>query len=64
VRIGVAAAKGFAWGGEIPCYGVSTLEAMATGLGVFEGYILPVMDARRSQVYNAIFVPMPECLPV
>ena len=55
VRIGVAAAKGFAWGGEIPCCGVSTLEAMATGLGVYDGYILPVMDARRSQVYNAIF---------
>ena len=32
VRIGVAAAKGFAWGGEIPCYGVSTLEAMALSL--------------------------------
>ena len=30
VRIGVAAAKGFAWGREIPCYGVSTLEAMAS----------------------------------
>ena len=29
VRIGMAAAKGFAWGGNIPCYGVSTLEAMA-----------------------------------
>lgn len=55
VRIGVAAAKGFAWGGEIPCYGVSTLEAMALGLGVYDGYILPVMDARRNQVYNALF---------
>ena len=55
VRIGVAAAKGFAWGGQLPCYGVSTLEAMALGLGVYEGYILPVMDARRSQVYNAVF---------
>ena len=29
VRIGVAAAKGLAWGAELPCYGVSTLEAMA-----------------------------------
>ena len=38
VRIGVAAAKGLAWGGEIPCYGVSTLEAMALGLGVHQGY--------------------------
>ena len=55
VRIGVAAAKGFAWGADIPCCGVSTLEAMATGLGVYEGFVLPVMDARRSQVYNAIF---------
>lgn len=55
VRIGVAAAKGLAWGRELPCYGVSTLEAMALGLGVFEGYICPVMDARRSQVYNALF---------
>ena len=55
VRIGVAAAKGFAWGREIPIYGVSTLEAMARGLGIFDGYVCPVMDARRSQVYNALF---------
>lgn len=55
VRIGVAAAKGFAWGGELPCYGVSTLEAMAESLGVFQGYVCPAMDARRSQVYNALF---------
>ena len=55
VRIGVAAAKGFAWGGELPCFGVSTLEAMAESLGAFEGIVCPVMDARRSQVYNALF---------
>ena len=56
VRIGVAAAKGFAWGAELPCCGVSTLEAMAENLGVYDGYVLPVMDARRSQVYNALFL--------
>ena len=55
VRIGVAAAKGFAWGRKIPCYGVSTLESMALGLGAWEGILCPVMDARRSQVYNALF---------
>ena len=55
VRIGVAAAKGFAWGGELPCYGVSTLEAMALSLGAHQGYVVPAMDARRSQVYTAIF---------
>ena len=56
VRIGVAAAKGLAWGGDLPCYGVSTLESMALQLGAYDGYVLPVMDARRSQVYNAIFL--------
>ena len=55
VRIGVAAAKGFAWGREIPCYGVSTLEAMAVSLGVYQGYICACMDARRNQVYNTLF---------
>ena len=55
IRIGMAAAKGFAWGAELPCYGVSTLEAMATGLGVWDGYVVPCMDARREQTYTAIF---------
>ena len=55
VRIGVAAAKGFAWGLEKPCVGVSTLEAMVTGLALTGCILCPVMDARRSQVYNALF---------
>jgi tRNA threonylcarbamoyladenosine biosynthesis protein TsaB len=56
VRIGVAAAKGLAWGLQVPCYGVSTLESMATNLGVFEGHVCACMDARRNQVYNALFL--------
>ena len=55
VRIGVAAAKGLSWGGELPCYGVSTLESMALTLGIYEGYVCACMDARRNQVYNALF---------
>ena len=55
VRIGVAAAKGLAWGKEIPCYGVSTLEAMVEALGVYDGYVVPTMDARRDQTYTALF---------
>ena len=55
VRIGVSAAKGLAWGRELPCWGASTLEAMAMGLGAWQGYVCCVMDARRSQVYNALF---------
>lgn len=57
IRIGVAAAKGLAWGADKPIIGVSTLEAMAYHLADREGVVIcPVMDARRSQVYNAKFV--------
>jgi len=56
VRIGVAAAKGLAWGKALPCWGVSTLEAMALGLGIQDGYVLATMDARRAQVYTALFL--------
>ena len=49
VRIGVAAAKGFAWGRDIPCCGVSTLEAMAWQASEFSGIVCCAMDARRSR---------------
>ena len=55
IRIGVAAAKGFCWGLEIPCVPVSTLEAMAWSRSDLEGTVCCCMDARRSQVYNAVF---------
>ena len=55
VRIGVAAAKGYAWGKQIPCIGVSTLEAMAHQARTFDGLICCVMDARRDQVYHGLF---------
>lgn len=57
VRIGVAAAKGLCWGAEKPAIGVSTLEAMAWGgEAAAEGSIICcAMDARRKQVYNALF---------
>ena len=54
VRIGVATIKGLAFGGK-PCVGVSTLEALAYNLRGQEGIVVPVMDARRGQVYNALF---------
>ena len=55
IRIGVSAVKGLAWAADKPCVGVSTLEAMAWNGLARGGYICCVMDARRSQVYNAIF---------
>lgn len=55
VRIGVSLIKGLAFGKNKPCVGVSTLAALAENLSAVEGYVVPVMDARRSQVYTAIF---------
>ena len=55
VRIGVATVKGLAFNSKKPCIGVSTLEALAYNLSGFEGVACPVMNARRGQVYNALF---------
>ena len=55
IRIGVATLKGLAFGSQKPCVGVSTLEAMAYNLSVPNGLICPVMNARRKQVYTALF---------
>lgn len=57
IRIGVAAVKGLCWGAEKPAIGVSTLAAMAwNGVAAGEGaHICCCMDARRQQVYNAVF---------
>lgn len=56
LRIGVSALKGLAWALEKPCCGVSTLAAMARNLAHMEGLIICAMDARRNQVYNALFL--------
>ncbi len=56
LRIGLAEAKGLCWALEIPAVGVSTLEAMAYGgMTGREQMLCCVMDARRGQVYNALF---------
>ena len=55
LRIGVSAAKGLAWTKDLPCCGVSTLLAMAQNLRHMDAVIVCAMDARRSQVYNAVF---------
>ncbi|MBE6668346.1 MAG: tRNA (adenosine(37)-N6)-threonylcarbamoyltransferase complex dimerization subunit type 1 TsaB [Ruminococcaceae bacterium] len=55
VRIGTATVKGLAFGTDKPCAEVSTLEAIAENLVFVKGLICPVMNARRGQVYTALF---------
>ena len=55
VRIGAALVKGLAFKEEKPCVGVSALEALAYNLCGTVGIICPCMNARRGQVYTAIF---------
>ena len=55
VRIGVSTVKGLAFGKNKPCVAVSTLEALAENLVPQSGILCPVMNARRGQVYNALF---------
>lgn len=55
VRIGVSAVKGMAYAADKPCIAVSTLMSMAYNCLASDGIICACMDARRSQVYNALF---------
>ena len=55
VRIGAATVKGLAFGKGKPCIGVSTLEALAARLPFPNCLICPAMNARRKQVYTALF---------
>ena len=55
VRIGAAVLKGLAFGADKPCVSISTLESLAMNLVPLKGIYCPVMDARRDQVYTALF---------
>lgn len=56
IRIGISAAKGLAFAANLPAVGVSTLEGMAQGLAhIDDALFVCSMDARRNQVYNALF---------
>ncbi|UPS92961.1 tRNA (adenosine(37)-N6)-threonylcarbamoyltransferase complex dimerization subunit type 1 TsaB [Bizionia sp. M204] len=55
LRIGVSAAKGLCFALNIPLISVSTLEAMAHQVNITKGIIIPMLDARRMEVYAAIY---------
>ncbi|MFY8181686.1 MAG: tRNA (adenosine(37)-N6)-threonylcarbamoyltransferase complex dimerization subunit type 1 TsaB [Flavobacterium sp.] len=55
LRIGVSAAKGICYALEIPLISVDTLTVLANQLQIENGIIIPMIDARRMEVYSAIF---------
>ena len=55
LRIGVSAAKGMAYALNIPLIAVSTLEILARKIHTNSAYIIPVIDARRMEVYSAVY---------
>lgn len=64
VRIGVCAVKGLAFAHSIPCVPVNTLHCLKENVPYFNGFVCPIMDARRGQVYCAVYkdgVAVKEC---
>ncbi len=55
LRIGVSAAKGMSYALQIPLIAVDTLESLARQVAAEDGLIVPMIDARRMEVYSAIF---------
>jgi tRNA threonylcarbamoyladenosine biosynthesis protein TsaB len=61
LRIGVSAAKGLSYALDIPLIAVDTLKTLASQVVVSNGLIIPMIDARRMEVYSAVFTPDLEC---
>ena len=55
LRIGVSAAKGLSYSLDIPLIAVDTLASLASQVKFNDGIIIPMIDARRMEVYSAIF---------
>ena len=55
LRIGVSAAKGLCFALNIPLIAVDTLQTLASKANITEGKIIPMLDARRMEVYSAVF---------
>lgn len=57
LRIGVSAAKGLCYALQIPLISVDTLQVLAQKVTQNDGLIIPMIDARRMEVYSAVFNP-------
>lgn len=55
LRIGVSSAKGLCFAWNVPLIAVPTLQILAKNINIPQGYIIPMLDARRMEVYTAVF---------
>ena len=55
LRIGISAAKGLCFANDIPLISINSLEILAHSTTIDKGYIIPMIDARRMEVYSAIY---------
>ncbi len=55
LRIGVSAVKGLCFALDIPLIAINTLTILANAISVKDAYIIPLLDARRLEVYTAVF---------
>ena len=57
LRIGVSAAKGLCFANDLPLIAMNSLEVLARSQNISSGVIIPLIDARRMEVYSAVFDP-------
>jgi len=55
LRIGVSAAKGLCYALDTPLISINTLQSLANSITITEGFIIPLLDARRMEVYSCVF---------
>jgi len=55
LRIGVSAAKGLCFALDIPLIAIDTLQVLALSISISDGLVIPLLDARRMEVYSAVF---------
>lgn len=55
LRIGVSAAKGLCFALNIPLISINTLESLSQSISITEGYVIPLLDARRMEVYSSVY---------
>ena len=62
LRVGISSAKGLCYALDIPLISIPTLDSLSRKIKINDGYIVPLIDARRMEVYTAIFDSKYSCI--